>query len=120
MFFAPYGPHKPKRSATADRKEAPSANRANRRTISAPFSVSCAAFEFICLHVRNIALCKMEASEWGTCPDQKTAYTSRFTTWRRHEILRQFECFRHSPLGPIANRTEHPRFLRLEPSVESG
>src|SRR5215510_10557376 len=85
-FFAPYGPHKPKRSATADRKEAPSANRANRRTISAPFSVSCAAFEFICLHVRNIALCKMEASEWGTCPDQKTAYTSRFTTWRRHEI----------------------------------
>src|SRR5207249_9079362 len=46
-FFAPYGPHKPKRSATADRKEAPSANRANRRTISVPFSVSCAAFEFI-------------------------------------------------------------------------
>src|SRR6516165_1413377 len=46
-FFAPYGPHKPKRSATADRKEAPSANRANRRTISVPFSVGCAAFEFI-------------------------------------------------------------------------
>src|SRR5262249_53986910 len=46
-LFAPYGPHKPKRSATADRKEAPSANRANRRTISVPFSVSCAAFEFI-------------------------------------------------------------------------
>src|SRR6266403_2880521 len=46
-FFAPYGPHKPKRSATADRKEAPSANRANRRTISVPFSLSCAAFEFI-------------------------------------------------------------------------
>src|SRR5262250_1504814 len=46
-FFAPYGPHKPKRSATADRKEAPSANRANRRTISVPFSVSCAAFENI-------------------------------------------------------------------------
>src|SRR5262249_32587079 len=45
-FFAPYGPHKPKRSATADRKEAPSANRANRRTISVPFSVSCAVFEF--------------------------------------------------------------------------
>src|SRR5499427_9881187 len=44
-FFAPYGPHKPKRSATADRKEAPSANRANRRTISVPFSMSCAAFE---------------------------------------------------------------------------
>src|SRR5215468_8231228 len=44
-FFAPYGPHKPKRSATADRKEAPSANRANRQTISVPFSVSCAAFE---------------------------------------------------------------------------
>src|SRR5215831_4190673 len=40
-------PHKPKRSATADRKEAPSANRANRRTISVPFSVSCAVFEFI-------------------------------------------------------------------------
>src|SRR5690348_8137557 len=46
-FFAPYGPHKPKRSATADRKDAPSANRANRRTISVPFSLSCAAFEFI-------------------------------------------------------------------------
>src|SRR4029453_2840471 len=46
-FFAPYGPNKPKRSATADRKEAPSANRANRRTTSVPFSVSCAAFEFI-------------------------------------------------------------------------
>src|SRR5215475_389602 len=46
-FFAPYGPHKPKRSATAERKEAPSANRANRRTISVPFSVSCAVFEFI-------------------------------------------------------------------------
>src|ERR1700704_5501069 len=40
-------PHKPKRSATADRKEAPSANRANRRIISVPFSVSCAVFEFI-------------------------------------------------------------------------
>src|SRR5215831_15496384 len=39
--------HKPKRSATADRKEAPSANRENRRTISVPFSLSCAAFEFI-------------------------------------------------------------------------
>src|SRR5712664_337714 len=50
-FFAPYGPHKPKRSATADRKEAPSANRANRRTISVPFSVSCAVFEFIGLHL---------------------------------------------------------------------
>src|ERR1700741_2955259 len=47
MFFAPYGPHKPKRSATADRKEAPSANRANRRTISVPFSGSCADFGFI-------------------------------------------------------------------------
>src|SRR5215470_9775962 len=46
-FLAPYGPHKPKRSATADRKEAPSATRANRRTISVPFSLSCAAFEFI-------------------------------------------------------------------------
>src|SRR6267142_2685621 len=46
-FFAPYGPHKPKRSATADRKEAPSANRANRRRISVPFSLSCAVFEFI-------------------------------------------------------------------------
>src|SRR5215472_7674647 len=46
-FFAPCGPQKPKRSATADRKEAPSANRANRRTISAAFSVSCAVFEFI-------------------------------------------------------------------------
>src|SRR6266567_6350646 len=49
-FFAPCGPHKPKRSATADRKEAPSANRANRRTISVPFSVSCAVFEFIKAH----------------------------------------------------------------------
>src|SRR6202012_1127732 len=39
-FLAPYGPHKPKRSATADRKEAPSAKRAKRRTISSPFSVS--------------------------------------------------------------------------------
>src|SRR6266481_6394067 len=46
-FFPPYGPHKPKRSATADRKEAPSANRANRRTISVPFSLSCAAFDFM-------------------------------------------------------------------------
>src|SRR6185503_13908205 len=46
-FFAPYGPHKPKRSATADRKEAPSANRANRRTISVPCSASCEIFEFI-------------------------------------------------------------------------
>src|SRR5215472_219452 len=46
-FFAPGGPHKPKRSATADRKEAPSANRANRRTISVPFSLSCSVFEFI-------------------------------------------------------------------------
>src|SRR4051812_5738997 len=46
-FFAPYGPHKPKRSATADKKEAPSANRANRRTISVPSSLTCAAFEFI-------------------------------------------------------------------------
>jgi len=46
-FFAPYGPHKPKRSATADRKEAPSANRANRRTISVAFSLRCAAFGFI-------------------------------------------------------------------------
>src|SRR6516162_729690 len=45
--FAPYGPHKPKRSATADRKEAPSANRANRRAISVPFSLSRAAFEFM-------------------------------------------------------------------------
>ena len=44
----------------------------------------------------------------------------RFTTWRRHEILRQFECFRRSPSVPIASRTEHPRFLRFEPSVESG
>src|SRR6266853_2192832 len=50
-FFAPCGPHKPKRSATADRKEAPSANRANRRTISVPVSVSCAVFEFIGLHL---------------------------------------------------------------------
>src|ERR1043166_9613335 len=46
-FFAPYGPHKPKRSPTADRKEAPSANRANRRTISVPFSLRCTVFEFI-------------------------------------------------------------------------
>jgi len=54
-FFAPYGPHKPKRSATADRKEAPSANRANRRTISVPFSLSCAAFEFIRYRKRSLA-----------------------------------------------------------------
>src|ERR1043166_8114138 len=46
-FFAPYGPHQPKRSPTADRKEAPSANRANRRTISVPFALSCTVFEFI-------------------------------------------------------------------------
>src|SRR5215469_5173621 len=50
----------------------------------------------------------------------QTVYNSRFTTWRRHEILRQFECFRRSPSVPIASRTEHPRFLRFEPSVESG
>ena len=37
----------PKRSATADRKEAPSANRANTRTISVPSSLSCPVFEFI-------------------------------------------------------------------------
>src|SRR5204863_8595781 len=55
-FFAPYGPHKPKRSATADRKEAPSANRANTRTISVPFSVSCAAFEFIRASTQGILL----------------------------------------------------------------
>src|SRR3954453_12140766 len=36
-----------KRSATAHKKEAPSANRANRRTISVPFSLSCVACEFI-------------------------------------------------------------------------
>src|SRR5215475_9882432 len=46
-FLAPYGPHKPKRSATADRKEAPNANRANRRAISVPFPLSGGAFEFI-------------------------------------------------------------------------
>src|ERR1700754_3337827 len=46
-FFAPYVPHNPKRSPTADRKEAPSANRENRRTISVAFSVSCEVFEFI-------------------------------------------------------------------------
>src|SRR5215472_9081055 len=56
-FFAPYGPHRPKRSATADRKEAPSANRANRRTISVPFSLSCAAFEFISSSTQGILLC---------------------------------------------------------------
>src|SRR5438034_7071820 len=56
-FFAPYGPHKPKRSATADRKAVPSASRANRRTISVPFSLSWAAFEFIrASTLRNIAL----------------------------------------------------------------
>src|ERR1043166_5021914 len=55
-FFAPYGPHQPKRSATADRKEAPSANRANRRTISVPFSLSCAAFEFIRASTKGIWL----------------------------------------------------------------
>src|SRR3954454_9670952 len=43
-FFAPYGPHKPKRSATADRKETASANRAKRRTISVQFSLKCVAF----------------------------------------------------------------------------
>src|ERR1043165_1151505 len=43
-FVAPYGPHKPKRSATADRKDAPSANRANRQTISVPFSLSRARY----------------------------------------------------------------------------
>src|SRR5262245_35002012 len=46
-FFAPYGPHKPKRSATADRKEAPSANRANKRAISVQVSADCKVFEFI-------------------------------------------------------------------------
>src|ERR1700747_2888557 len=46
-FFAPWGPHKPKRSATADRKEAPNANRANRRAISVQVSVDCKVFEFI-------------------------------------------------------------------------
>src|SRR5215813_6733367 len=46
-FFAPNGPHTPKRSATADRNEAPRANRANRRAISVPFSRSCAGREFI-------------------------------------------------------------------------
>src|SRR5215813_13290232 len=46
-FFAPYGPHKPKRSATADRKDAPRAIRANRRTSSVPFPVSRGVFEFI-------------------------------------------------------------------------
>src|SRR6266481_5281118 len=55
-FFAPYGPHKPKRSATAYRKEAPSANRANRLTISVPFSLSCAAFEFIRASTEGILL----------------------------------------------------------------
>src|SRR5215467_16059112 len=50
----------------------------------------------------------------------QTVYNSRFTTWRRHEILRQFECFRRSPSVPIASRTTRPRFLRFEPSVESG
>jgi hypothetical protein len=45
--LAPYAPQKPQRSATADRKEAPSANRASRRTISVPFGVSCAVCEFI-------------------------------------------------------------------------
>src|SRR4029453_8640958 len=44
-FFPPNGPQKPKRSATADRNEAPSANRANRRTISVPVAVSCAALQ---------------------------------------------------------------------------
>src|SRR3954463_3774127 len=39
-FGSPYAPHKPKRSATADKKEAPSENRANRLTISVPFSIS--------------------------------------------------------------------------------
>src|SRR5262249_31735665 len=55
-FSAQYGPHKPKRSATADRKEAPSANRANRRTISVPFSVRCAALEFIRASTQGILL----------------------------------------------------------------
>src|SRR5215475_7880549 len=46
-FFAPYGPHKPKRSATADRKEAPNANRANKRAISVQLSADRKVFEFI-------------------------------------------------------------------------
>src|SRR6516162_2555818 len=46
--FAPYGPHKPKRSATADRNEAPKASRVNKRTISDPLPVICAAFKFMC------------------------------------------------------------------------
>src|SRR4029453_18888441 len=45
-FFAPYGPHKPKRSATADRKEAPNANRANKRAISVQVSADRKVFEF--------------------------------------------------------------------------
>src|SRR5215467_2403725 len=65
-FFAPYGPHKPKRSATADRKEAPSANRANRRTISVPVSVSCAALDS-CVPPRK-AYCFMQKSFIGRRP----------------------------------------------------
>src|SRR5215468_4126813 len=65
-FFAPYGPHRPKRSATADRKEAPSANRANRRTISVPVSVSCAALDS-CVLPRK-AYCFMQKSFVGRRP----------------------------------------------------
>src|SRR5262249_6285782 len=65
-FFAPYGPHKPKRSATADRKEAPRANRANRRTISVPVSVSSAALDS-CVPPRK-AYCFMQKGFIGRRP----------------------------------------------------
>src|SRR5882762_7850366 len=49
-----------------------------------------------------------------------TGSDSFLTTWRRHVLLHQFECFRHSPWAPIASRTRHPQFPRLEPVAESG
>jgi len=48
-----------------------------------------------------------------------SAYDRLITTWRRHELLHQFECFRRSPWAPIANRARHPRFSRFEPIAES-
>jgi hypothetical protein len=44
----------------------------------------------------------------------------RFTTWRRHVLLHQFEGFRRSPSAPTANTTKHPQFRKLEPIGEEG
>src|SRR6266516_4079183 len=44
--------------------------------------------------------------------------TALITIWRQHVLLHRFECFRHLPWAPIANRIKHPRFRRLEPIVE--